>query len=190
MPGIPNIHEHDGLPALGLALAPAVPGIALAWALILVSAAAATRAVLRTRREAAAPALGRLVESAAGGRAGSIVGVVTPTAGKGSGSSAALLVAADTRAAAVVSSAAPQVDSAMRRATRLRVASGAGAALAGAMLLAASAPNAGQAAAFWHPMRAWRDARTPIRLTVDRTTIPRGGNVFVTVIAPAATQAK
>ena len=68
-----------------LALAPAVPGIALAWALILVSAAAATRAVLRTRREAAAPALGRLVESAAGGRAGSIVGVVTPTAGKGSG---------------------------------------------------------------------------------------------------------
>src|SRR6266540_2620983 len=175
--------------ALGLALAPAVPGIALAWALILVSAAAATRAVLRTRREAAAPALGRLVESAAGGRAGSIVGVVTPTAGKGSGSSAALLLAADTRAAAVVSSAAPQVDSAMRRATRLRVASGAGAALAGAMLLAASAPNAGQAAAFWHPMRAWRDARTPIRLTVDRTTIPRGGNVFVTVIAPAATQA-
>src|SRR6266542_2158238 len=155
--------------ALGLALAPAVPGIALAWALILVSAAAATRAVLRTRREAAAPALGRLVESAAGGRAGSIVGVVTPTAGKGSGSSAALLLAADTRAAAVVSSAAPQVDR--------------------AMLLAASAPNAGQAAAFWHPMRAWRDARTPIRLTVDRTTIPRGGNVFVTVIAPAATQA-
>jgi len=175
--------------ALGLALAPAVPGIALAWALILVSAAAATRAVLRTRREAAAPALGRLVESAAGGRAGSIVGVVTPTAGQGSGSSAALLRAADTRAAAVVSSAAPQVDSAMRRTTRLRVAGGAGAALAGAMLLAASAPNAGQAAAFWHPMRAWRDARTPIRVTVDRTTIPRGGNVFVTVIAPAATQA-
>ena len=175
--------------ALGLALAPAVPGIVLAWALILVSAAAATRAVLRTRREAAAPALGRLVESAAGGRAGSIVGVVTPTAGKGSGSSAALLLAADTRAAAVVSSAAPQVDSAMRRTTRLRVASGAGAALAGAILLAASAPNAGQAAAFWHPLRAWRDARTPIRVTVDRTTIPRGGNVFVTVIAPAATQA-
>src|SRR6266542_681023 len=37
--------------ALGLALAPAVPGIALAWALILVSAAAATWAVRRTRRQ-------------------------------------------------------------------------------------------------------------------------------------------
>src|SRR6267143_1992079 len=175
--------------ALGLALAPAVSGIALAWALILVSAVAATWAVLRARREAATPALGRLVESAAGGRAGSIVGVVSPTAGKGSGSSAALLLAADTRAAAVVSFAAPQVDNALRRTTRLRVATGAGAALAGALLLAASAPNAGQAAAFWHPVRAWRDARTPIRVEVDRTTIPRGGKIVVTVIAPAATQA-
>ena len=175
--------------ALGLALAPAVSGIALAWALILVSAVAATWAVLRARREAAAPALGRLVESAAGGRAGSIVGVVSPTAGKGSGSSAALLLAADTRAAAVVSFAAPQVDNVMRRTTRLRVATGAGAALAGALLLAASAPNAGQAAAFWHPVRAWRDARTPIRVEVDRTSIPRGGKIVVTVIAPAATQA-
>ena len=175
--------------ALGLALAPAVPGIALAWALILVSAAAASWAALRTRREAAAPALGRLIESAAGGRAGSIVGVVSPTAGKGSGSSAALLLAADTRAAAVVSFAAPEVDTVMRRTTRLRVATGAGAALAGALLLAASAPNAGQAAAFWHPVRAWRDARTPIRVTVDRTTVPRGGAVLVTLIAPAATQA-
>jgi len=77
----------------------------------------------------------------------------------------------------------------MRRTTRLRVATGAGAALAGALLLAASAPNAGQAAAFWHPVRAWRDARTPIRVEVDRTSIPRGGKIVVTVIAPAATQA-
>lgn len=175
--------------ALGLALAPAVPGIALAWALIVVSAAAATWAVLRTRREAAAPALGRLVEATAGGRAGSIVGVVSPTAGKGSGSSAALLLAADTRAAAVVSFASPQVDSTMRRTTRFRVATGVGAALAGAMLLAASDPNAGQAAAFWHPVRAWRDARTPIRLSVSGTTVRRGGDVQVTVVVPGATRA-
>src|SRR5580765_2146759 len=76
--------------ALGLALSPAVSGVTLAWALIVASAGAATWAVLRARREADAPALGRLIESAAGGRAGSIVGVVSPTAGKGSGSSAEL----------------------------------------------------------------------------------------------------
>ena len=95
--------------ALGLALSPAVSGVALAWALIVASAGAAAWVVLRTRREAGAPALGRMIESAAGGRAGSIVGVVSPTAGKGAGSSAALLLAADTRAAAVVSFAAPGV---------------------------------------------------------------------------------
>src|SRR6059036_894032 len=120
--------------ALGLALSPAVSGVALAWALIAASAVAATWAVLRTRLEAAAPALGRLIESAAGGRAGSIVGVVSPTAGKGAGSSAALLLAADTRAATVVSFAAPGVNGVLRRTTQLRVAAGAGAALLGVLL--------------------------------------------------------
>jgi len=123
--------------ALGLALAPAVPGVTLAWVLIAASAVGAAWAVRRARHESAAPTLGRLIESAAGGRAGSIVGVVSPTAGKGSGSSAALLLAADTRAAAIVSFAAPGVDDQMRRTTRRRVAAGAGAALAGVFLFIA-----------------------------------------------------
>src|SRR5262245_58069436 len=89
--------------AVGLVLAPAIPGVTLGWMLVLASAAAAGWAVWRTRREADAPTLGRLVESTAGGRAGSIVGVVSPTAGgrrERGGSSAALFSAADTRAAA------------------------------------------------------------------------------------------
>ena len=52
--------------ALGLALSPAVSGVALAWALIVASAGAAMWVVLLTRREADAPALGRMIESAAG----------------------------------------------------------------------------------------------------------------------------
>src|SRR5438105_8900084 len=63
--------------ALGLALSPAVSGVTLAWALIVASAGAATWAVLRARHDADAAALGRLIETAAGGRAGSIVGVVS-----------------------------------------------------------------------------------------------------------------
>ena len=172
--------------ALGLVLAPAVSGVTLAWILILASAAGAGWAIRRARREADAPTLGRLVESSAGGRAGSIVGVVSPTAGKGSGSSAALLSAADTRAAAIVSFASPGVDGVMRRTTRRRVYAGVGAAMAGALLFIASAPGSGRAAAFWHPVRAWRDARAPVRLAVDRETVRRGGRVTATITVPGA----
>jgi len=175
--------------ALGLALSPALSGVTLAWALIVASAGAATWAVRRTRHEADASALGRLVESAAGGRAGSIVGVVSPTAGKGTGSSAELLLAADTRAAAVVSVAAPGVSSAMRRTTLRRVSYGAGAALTGGLLFLASSPASGRAAAFWHPLRTWREAREPVRLVVDQRTVRRGGSVTATVTVPGAVRA-
>src|SRR5436190_6220783 len=172
--------------ALGLALSPAVSGVTLAWALIVASAGAAAWAVLRTRHEADAPALGRLIESAAGGRAGSIVGVVSPTAGTGTGSSAALLVAADTRAAAVVSFAAPDVASAMRRTTLRRISYGTGAAVTGVLLFLAGSPASGRAAAFWHPLRTWRDARAPVRLVVDQRTVRRGGSVTATITVPGA----
>src|SRR5436190_12843928 len=172
--------------ALGLALSPAVSGVTLAWALIVASAGAAAWAVLRTRHEADAPALGRLIESAAGGRAGSIVGVVSPTAGTGTGSSAALLVAADTRAAAVVSFAAPDVASAMRRTTLRRISYGTGAALTGILIFLAGSPASGRAAAFWHPLRTWRDARAPVRLVVDQRTVRRGGSVTATITVPGA----
>ena len=172
--------------ALGLALSPAVSGVTLAWVLIAASAGAAWWAVLRTRHEAGAPALGRLIESAAGGRAGSIVGVVSPTAGTGAGSSAALLLAADTRAAAVVSFAAPGVASAMRRTTLRRISYGTSAALTGILLFLAGSPASGRAAAFWHPLRTWRDARAPVRLVVDQRTVRRGGSVTATITVPGA----
>ena len=175
--------------ALGLALSPAVSGVALAWALVVASAGAATWVVLRTRREADAPALGRMIESAAGGRAGSIVGVVSPTAGTGAGSSAALLLAADTRAAAVVSFAAPGVSTALRRTTLRRMSYGAGAALTGVLLFLAGSPASGRAAAFWHPVRTWREAHAPVRLVVDQRTVRRGGTVTATITVPGAVRA-
>jgi len=175
--------------ALGLALSPAMSGVALAWALIVASAGAATWVVLRTRREADAPALGRMIESAAGGRAGSIVGVVSPTAGKGTGSSAALLLAADTRAAAVVSFAARDVSTALRRTTLRRMSYGAGAALTGVLLFLAGSPASGRAAAFWHPVRTWREAHAPVRLVVDQRTVRRGGSVTATITVPGAVRA-
>jgi len=172
--------------ALGLVLAPAVPGVTLSWVLIALSVAAAVWAVMRVRREAAAAPIGRLVESATGGRAGSVVGVVSPSINKGKGTSAALLVAADTRAAAFVSLAAPAVNATLQRTTRRRLAAGAGTALLGAVLFVAGAPASGRAAAFWHPVRAWRDAHAPVRLTVDRRTVRRGGSLKAMVTVPGA----
>ena len=177
--------------ALGLVLAPAVPGVTLAWALIALSATAAVWAAVRARREAADGPVARLVESASGGRAGSVVGVVSPTAGGGDGMSSALLVAADTRAAAFVSFAAPTVDTVLRRTTRRRLVLGTGAALAGALLFVAASPPpaSARAAAFWHPVRAWRDARAPVRLIVDRQRVRRGGTVTATITVPGAQRA-
>ena len=173
--------------ALGLALAPRLPGVVLAWVCIAASVAAAGWAVRRARREAAAAAVGRLVEAAAQTRAGSVVGVVSSA--QTSGTSLDLLAAADARAARVVERAAPVVDGLLGRTTRRRVALGAAVALAGATLFVAAAPASGRAAAFWNPVRAWRDARAPVRLAVDRRRVRRGDSVTVSVAVPAARDA-
>jgi hypothetical protein len=175
--------------ALGLALAPRLAGVALAWVLVAASAVAAVWAARRARREAAAAALGRLVETAAATRAGSVVGVVGAAPAARAGTSPALLAAADMRAAGVVERAAPAVDALLARTTRRRVALGAAAALAGAALFVVAAPASGRAAAFWNPVAAWLDARAPVRLAVDRPSVRRGDSVTVTAAVPGATRA-
>ncbi len=174
--------------ALGLALAPGLAWVALAWALIVASSAAAVWAVRRARREATATTVGRLVEAASGARPGSVVGVVG-AAPAARGASPDLLAAADVGAARVVERAAPAVNGLLGRTTRRRLAAGTAAALAGAALFVASAPASGRAAVFWHPLRAWRDSHAPVRLAVDRRVVRRGDTVTVTVAVPGATRA-
>src|SRR5207253_9995614 len=93
------------------------------------------------------------------------------------------------RAATVVERAAPGIRRALARGTRRGVAAGLGAAALGAALFLASAPAAGRAAAFWHPLRTLAETRTPVRLWVDRATVRRGDSVTVTVQVPAASRA-
>src|SRR2546425_12199565 len=73
---------------------------------------------------AAAAAVGRLVETTAGTRAGSVVGVLAP--GASAGASAELLGLADARAAAVVERAAPAGGRLLARGTRTSIMIGAG----------------------------------------------------------------
>ncbi|HEY3280414.1 MAG TPA: hypothetical protein VGJ83_07855 [Gemmatimonadales bacterium] len=175
--------------ALGLALAPRLAGVALAWALIAASAVGAAWAVRRARHEGDAPVVGRLAEAAAGTRAGSIVGVVDPRPSAAAGASSALFAAADRRAAVAVERAAPAMRALLARTTRRRLAFGAAALLTGAALLLVASPAAGRAAAFWNPLGAWRDAHSPVRLAVDRGSVRRGDSITVTVTARGATRA-
>src|SRR5213076_1881018 len=164
----------------GLTLAPRVAAVVVAWLLIAGTAGAAVWLVRRAGRPAAAAAVGRLVETTAGTRAGSVVGVLAP--GASAGASAELLGLADARAA-------PAVGRLLARGTRTSLIIGAGTAALGAVLFVASSPGAGRAAAFWHPLRAMVDARAPVRLAVDRATVRRGDSITVTLEVPAATRA-
>ncbi len=173
--------------AAGLTLAPRIAPVVGAWLLIAGIAAAAVWLVRRAGRPAAPAAVGRLVETAAGTRAGSVVGVLASA--PSAGASAELFELADARAAAVVAGAGPAVGRLLARGTRASLAMGVGTAALGAALFVTSSPGAGRAAAFWHPLRAIADARAPVRLAVDRATVRRGDSVTVTLEVPAATRA-
>jgi len=173
--------------ALGVRLAPSVVGVVGAWLVIVGVAAAVLWVARRGRRDTSPRELGRLAEREIGGRAGSVVGVLAPP--PAGGVSVELLALADARAAQAVDRAAPAIRRILARGTRRGVLAGFGAVAAGAALFMASAPTAGRAAAFWHPLRTLAEARAPVRLSVDRVTVRRGDSITVTVEAPAASRA-
>jgi hypothetical protein len=175
------------LAGAGIALAPRVVPVLLAWLFIAGVMGVAGWLARRAGRIVGPPVLGRLVETAAGTRAGSVVGLLQP--GSTAGASPDLLRLADQRAAVVVARAAPAVRRVLARGTRSSLLVGATAAALGAALFVAASPAAGAAAAFWHPFRTLADARAPVRLSVDRTTVRRGDSVTVTLEVPAATRA-
>ena len=171
----------------GVALAPSVAAVVGAWLLIGGVTGVAARLALGAGRHAAPPAVARLVEAATGGRPGSIVGLVAPMAS--AGASPELWTLADRRAVAVVDGATPAVGRLLARGTRTSLLAAGGVAALGAVLFVAASPGAGRAAAFWHPLRTLADARTPVRLVVDRAAVRRGESVTVTIDVPAATRA-
>ena len=197
--GLPHAHARaagvllagaglaGAIAALGVRLAPSVVGVVGAWLAIVGVAAAALRVARLGRRDTSPPELGRIAEREIGGRAGSIIGVLAPP--PAGGVSAELLAVADARAAQAVDRAAPAIRRILARGTRRGVLAGFGAVAVGAALFMASAPAAGRAAAFWHPLRTLADARAPVRLSVDHVIVRRGDSITVTVEAPAAARA-
>jgi len=171
----------------GIALAPRVGAVLAAWLLMAGVAALAGWLATRAGRHVAPHSVGRLVEAATRTRAGSVVGLLDPPAT--AGASTELVALADRRAAVVVARAAPAIGRLLARGTRTSLLAAASAATLGATLFLASAPSAGRAAAFWHPLRTLVDARAPVRLAVDRATVRRGDTITATIDVPAATHA-
>jgi hypothetical protein len=174
-----------GVVAAGMWLAPRLAAIAAAWVALGAVAGAALIALTRAGRGTEPPTLARLIEAAAGARAGSVAGLLPQRASQGS---EALLALADARAARVVDGAAPRVGQQLARSTRRGVLVGLVVVALGATLFVMAAPATGRAA-FWHPLRALADARTPVRLEVDRATVRRGDSVTATVTVAGANRA-
>jgi len=169
--------------AAGITLAPRLAAILGAWTFIAVTIAAAAITMRRAGRAAAAGSVGRMVEVAGGVRAGSVVGLLGDPAAPGS-VSRALWDNADRRAVQIVEQTSPMVRRALGRESLRDVLAGAVLATTGAAILLLTSPTAGRAAAFWNPVRAWADARAPIRLHVDRAQVRRGDRVIATVEMP------
>ncbi|HEX9611530.1 MAG TPA: DUF4175 family protein [Gemmatimonadales bacterium] len=172
--------------AWGLALAPRLAGVLGAWLAILGVGVAVAWALRRARRSGTTPGLARVVERTTDARPGSIESLIArPPAG----TSAELFDAADRDGAAAVERAGPVVHGELGRGTRGRLWLGVGAVAVGALVFLATSPDRVGAAAFWNPIRALRDARSPVRLAVDRGAVKRGESVRVTVVVPGATRA-
>ena len=169
--------------AAGIAFAPRLGGILAAWACIAATLVAAGIAVRRGSHASGAGTVGRLVEMAGDVRAGSVVGLLGELAAPGN-VSVALWESADRRAAQVVERTRGLVQWSLRRGSVRQVAAGAAIAATGAVILVLASPGAGRAAAFWNPVRAWADARAPIRLRVDRSQVHRGDRIAATIEMP------
>ncbi|HEV2749197.1 MAG TPA: hypothetical protein VGV12_01590, partial [Gemmatimonadales bacterium] len=125
------------LAAAGLALAPRAGPVLIAWLLIVGVATAAVWLARGAGRIIAPQLVGRLVETATGTRAGSVVGLLAPPAAATTGASPELLRLADQRAALVVARAAPAVQRLLMRGTRGSLLVGMVAAALGAALFVA-----------------------------------------------------
>ncbi len=172
--------------AAGVWLAPHLVAVVASWVAIGVAVLASLLMAWRGFKRSAAPALAPTAEVVAGARAGSVSTIVAATTRVPPGSSADLFHAADLRAAAIVSRAAPHLSRALRRENVRRLGLGAALAVLGAVLFVASAPDHARAAGFWHPLRALALARSPLQLSVDRSSVRRGDTITATVTAPGA----
>lgn len=174
--------------ALGVALSPGLVAVWGAWTAVVGAVGGAVWWLGRTRRGTTPHRVARLVERAGGARRGSIESLVTPF-GEDRRASAELVALADRAGERSVDDASDAARRLLAGDTRRQLTIGVVAAVVGAGGLAAAGHGRQGAAAFWHPIGAWRDARAPVRIAVDRERVRRGDSVGVTLHVPGSTHA-
>jgi hypothetical protein len=175
------------LAAAGIASAPGLLGILAAWAAILAVLAAAAWLARRVWRAAEPARVAGLVERTGAMRPGSMVSRVAPPGG--AAASPELFQVADEQGSRTIEGSAASVHRVLRRQTTRDVGLGLVAAVLGAGIFVMASPDRSGAAAFWDPLRAIRDARSPVRLTVDRLVVPRGDSITASIVVLAAPDA-
>ncbi|MBI4502531.1 MAG: hypothetical protein HY700_15400 [Gemmatimonadetes bacterium] len=154
--------------------------LAVLWLAPFVLVAAGAWWYRRRARLLEARRLAEHMESEAGLRRGSLVGVSGDQPIRGSRVLADL---ADQRAATWLAAHGESALGPVRQTQSRLLRFGVAIAGVGALLFATTQPTSGRAAAFWNPIATMARARGPISLTVDRTEVRRGQRVTVTVAA-------
>jgi hypothetical protein len=119
-------------------------------------------------------------ERRAAWRRGVLTGLLEPSV---AGTSPELLAAADEAAAADLRAKAPPLLAPLLEGIRRRAFAAAALFLAGVLTLLGAGPSHGDAAALWHPGRAWRATVAPVRIEASRTEVMRGESVTLTLDA-------
>ena len=177
------------LAAFGIRAAPRLVGVVAAWAAIFAVVGGAVWLVRRVWGASQPARVAGLVEGTAAMRAGSVVSLVAPALGGPGAASPELFHAADLRGSQQIEHSAPAVHRVLGRRTMRDVALGLTAAALGAGVFLMATPHGGGAAAFWDPLGAIRDARSPVRLAVDRAVVTRGDSVTASIVVLGAPDA-
>jgi len=158
-----------------------VPGAALGvWALVLAAVVVGVAPIVRRVRALGVQQLAAAVEREGGRRAGWVVGAATWVEGAGSGALARL---ADGQVASWLVAEGAGALRGSRRAARRAVRAGLTVFVSGLALFVVVGPASAGGRDFWQPVGTFLRARGPVRVTADRTLVPRGDSVRVRVVA-------
>ncbi len=123
------------------------------------------------------PGMARWLETSGSWRLGSLRAVLEPSQ---QGTSPELSDLADDASARAVTEAGPVALQPLVNRTGNELRLGLGLLVLGGLALASSRPMSGSAALLFQPLKAWRAAIAPVRITASADTVDRGGSVTLT----------
>ena len=160
--------------------------VPLAWLGVIALLGAGLAIISRDGATFTPVALARRLESSGAWRPGALRGLLEPPV---RGASDQLRAHADRAGADAVARDANAAVAPLAARIRRRVLRGAGAVVAGLLLLGSARPWNGAPSRLWHPARAVIEAAQPVRITAVRSAVDRGARAELRVEAPGRARA-